>query len=343
MKIRFQGDPEPLAIMTGRLVAASRLWINGKLIFERGKVASSSELFEPYPAPNYAVFYSQQSELELVLQVANFSTAEVGGYMNLKIARERTANSYRTNLIIWDALIAGVMLIMSIYHFGVWALLRTQKAPLYFAIFCMTMGIRAITNGEAYLFYVMFPNVSLASEIKLEFSTVSIGILSASGFFYHLFPQDLSPKVVVISWIVGMLFTMDFLIVEPATAWQHLLILQLFLVVANVVLLWGIGKAVYHKREGSALILAGGFVLVLATIHDVLVSNKIISAEFILTPATAVFIVILSFMMSMSFSNTMKRLVKARQESVPDFFWSTRMYALSPDSPNRAIPYWEWA
>ncbi|NIS15362.1 adenylate/guanylate cyclase domain-containing protein, partial [Candidatus Saccharibacteria bacterium] len=58
-----------------------------------------------------------------------------------------------------DLFLFGSILIIAMYHLGLFLFRRRDRSPLYFSIFCFLIALRILTTGERYFAYY-FPNLS---------------------------------------------------------------------------------------------------------------------------------------------------------------------------------------
>ena len=168
-----------------------------------GRVGTSSENSVPFYNILTAYFKPDSNEVELIYHTSDFSAEDnaiaapkIG--LATQIAREEQLGLGR------DLFLFGMLLIMGIYHFGLFIMRSKDRAPFYFAVFCLLFSLRMLLVGERFL----------PSRLELDFFVygrmaylcVFIGFSALCGFLYYTL-EDLFHKWFVKSGVIlGLVF-----------------------------------------------------------------------------------------------------------------------------------------
>jgi hypothetical protein len=146
-------------------------------------------------------------------------------------------------------LIAGGLLVVGLYHIGLFAF-RRDLSVLFFGIACLLILFRTLFVGEI-LWIRFWPSFSWELGVKIEYLSVFLGI----GFFvlyaHQLYKKDASRKVTFS--LFGMICLMSMpVILFPARIYTHLMLysqIVLLLSVAYIVIV--VILATIRKRKGA--------------------------------------------------------------------------------------------
>ncbi len=167
--------------------AASKLWINGKLVSEIGKVgkAKSETIHRRYdqliPLDDHDTIF------EIVIQVSNFYHSKGGFDQPLILASSQRLNEVKSKRIIADMLFIGCLgfigfffLLFYLFYWG------KDKAILYFALMCLGLCYMAMSDRYAPLAIVL-ESMSWSILTKIEYLALFIAGASAGLFINAIF------------------------------------------------------------------------------------------------------------------------------------------------------------
>ncbi len=280
---------------------AYRLWVNGDIVSENGIVGKNKQEMKPVFLPKIVSLNTDRPEIELVLQVSNFFHKDGGIWHSMEIGTEQDLASMRERPVFFDMLLFGGLFIMGLYHLGLYALRRQERAPLYFGLFCLTVGIRSLLVGQR-IFYGLVPGLDWEIQQKMEYLLLYLSAPAFFMFFYHLFPREVSRRFCsVITWCCGIFGVI--VVAAPAKIYGHTgNLFQILVYAASAYLAVVMVKIIQQKREGS-LLFAGGFVvLMLTVINDTLYTHLIIQTRPMAHFGVFMFIFFQAFLLSKKFS-----------------------------------------
>ncbi len=132
------------------VLTSYRLYIDGNPYGEVGKAGTVPEDSVPYYNILTAYFSPNSNEVEFIYHTADFS-AEDGSIAAPKIGLADQISREGQLGLGRDLFLFGMLLIMGIYHFGLYLMRPNDRAPLYFGIFCLLFSFRMLLVGERYL------------------------------------------------------------------------------------------------------------------------------------------------------------------------------------------------
>ena len=157
---------------------ASRMYVNGTLVYEAGKPGSSRK--QALPGVEYYVVPAvpdANGDIVIVQQVSNFTHKDGGTHGTLYLGAPRLINQYVTRNEWPEAVLMGGYLLLFLVHLILFLMIRGYKPNLLFSLFCLTWFIRTGVSGQR-LLGAVFPALSWTTIFRLEYLTMPIsGIL----------------------------------------------------------------------------------------------------------------------------------------------------------------------
>lgn len=148
--VKLPDHTDTYGLKSDIVLTSYRLYIDGNLYGEVGKAGTSQEESEPYYNTLTAYFHPESNEVELIYHTSDFwvedsaiAAPEIG--LADQISREQQLGLGR------DLFLFGMLLIMGIYHFGLYFMRPNDRAPLYFGVFCLLFSLRMLMVGERFL------------------------------------------------------------------------------------------------------------------------------------------------------------------------------------------------
>lgn len=286
------------------LATAYRAYWNGELIAKAGVVGDKQT-----HVPQYYLSLEQlpvkKGENELLIHVSNYSHYKGGVWEKLRFGDWATVRMDYIRNLASELFLAGAILIMSIYHFGIYFLRRKEKTALYFAIFCLFITIRILTVGERFLL-ILFPDINWQLGMSLEYNSYYFPPIFFLLFVNAVYPKYIHPYFLLISMYITLGFFAMILVI-PSTIYPHLNTYFHPVTVAIIVAAcYTVARARIDKKEGSTAFMLGLIPIVIATINDILFSMLIVETFQMISIGLFLFIFSQSFILSMRFSRAFR-------------------------------------
>lgn len=239
VKIILPQKHSGLAILCPVINSSARFFINGVFVEETGRVGTSKEEYRPALKSTLLPLPENTKEIELVVQVSNFSYFSAGFPRTPQVdkATEILARINRDNGV--ENFFAGSLIAMCIYQMILFFLYQRGKPYLWLSLVCFGVAVRAlIVHGGSFLLPNLYPAVDWEFWKKLEFGSV-YGITALFPLYvYDLFKAHASRKPLYVFLGVG-----GFLLLAVVFTKQY--IYGQLLDVAHIALLFGFIYAVY--------------------------------------------------------------------------------------------------
>ncbi|MGA0556209.1 ATP-binding protein [Larkinella sp. VNQ87] len=284
---------------------AYKLYVSEQLVAQVGEVASNASM-KPGAEVKVVSFLVPGKEAFLRLQVSNYHHAVGGIYKELQLGNPTAITQVREKRLLASSLIIGALLIIGLYHFVLYALRRNDRAPLFFAVLCLTAGFREHFNSES-LFFVVFPEVPWEPTLKAFYAAFPISIISMILYLQSLFPSLVSPLIKKVVIFINLAF-LALILLSPATvyaAWGTLI--SPLAILECGYFLWVSIQAARFRKEGSFILFCDMILLALCVVNDTLHQFGIIHTYFLLSSAVVIFTLCQSLLLALRFSTAFAR------------------------------------
>jgi two-component system sensor histidine kinase ChiS len=259
-RIRIKLPPEQFGLsLYFRIVNASaKIWLNGQLVQESGVVSANQNEYKPSLKPTIVSLPEKAADIDLIVQVANFSyySAGLAGTPEIDKSSATFIRINRTNGI--ENFFAGSLIAMFIYQLILYFLFDRGKPYLWLALICLGVALRAmIVHGGSFLLPMVFPEIGWELWKKVEFGSVYAIIALFPLYVRHLFPDN-APKKPIYGFLAMsgiMCFTV---LVTPQYFYGSLLeFAHLGLLLAFIYAFYSITRAWKAGSRDARIILIG--------------------------------------------------------------------------------------
>jgi len=300
LKVKVPSTGEILALKVMDMGTSYRLWVDGELLLTNGTVGKNKNAAQPLYLPQTASFLPKSDTVHIILQVANFSHRKGGVWKPIELGWGSQINQERERNLSFELFLFGSLLIMGVYHFGLFILRRKDKSSLYFGIVCLLTALRVILTGERFLIS-LYPDFNWEITQKLEYLTFYLGVPLFPLFLRTLFPE-FNQKIVNSVFSVGVVFSLFTLVTPMSISSYGMVYYQVVAAAYCLYALYALIRAAINKQNSVVWVFIGVVVLVLTVFHDLLIVNEIIHSIALVPFGLFFFIFIQSIMLSLRFS-----------------------------------------
>jgi len=277
------GDEQNVALRLAGVSSAYRLWSNGALVARSGRVGASRETTEPFEVTQVVRVAPRHGRLELVLQVASFEGGQSGVYKPVVLGDADELERHQARLGAIDTALLGALLLLAVYHLGLFLLRRKERAALYVAAICFFWGIRIPLAGmSGRVWWSLAQSLSWSVACVVESVALYFAVASILPLVAHLYPRWRSDAVAKGSLVAATLAAIATILIPTpilavASAWA---------LIAGALLVYSVAISVrelFHDHRPATIFATLGFlVLAAAGVHDMLLDIGAIDAEFLM-------------------------------------------------------------
>lgn len=256
------------ALRIQNVATAYKLYVNGRLIAEVGKVSDKPSDFKDGEESLILDLPKDTQELELIFQVANLDYTSGGLRVGPIFGSKQVLERQKMILLALQLLFIGSAFIFSIYYFLLFLLQTKNKTALLFSMLCFITALRSIIWGTAPL-RIFFPNVPYDVGAYINYLTgynlIPIMIL----FVLSIYPSENKKRILGLVLLPSLFF--DVLLLTPPkfmssfTNYLYVLVLLQMIYILGVLI-----KAVLQKRDNAILMFIAIYIFILTILEDIL-------------------------------------------------------------------------
>lgn len=273
----FAADGITYGIRIRQVLSASKIWVNGVLQEQVGKVGTSYNDEKAIYLPTYLYFTPKNGVVDVVIQTSNYRTF----FASLKPLefglKDKIMNTSMLNLSL-DLMIVGALFIIETLFLILRKNFKNGRLCLYFWIICFLIQMRCLFFNERLIVH-LFPNMPFELLSKTAALTYYILILAYVLFLKEIFFDF--PKITVkISLLSCTVFSV-ICIITNNTFYDRLAFLsQLILGTILLLILVFLIKSVRSKEKNSDTMLWAFIFLIVTIINDVLINNGVLNTRY---------------------------------------------------------------
>ncbi|MGY4691538.1 ATP-binding protein [Salibacterium sp. K-3] len=288
------------------IATAYTLWINGEVVAGIGEPGTNQAAMEPEHHPQIAYFQPQSNTIDLVLHVSEFYQRKSGWWDSFYIGKAEEIQQMRDQNVAGEVFLVVSLLVMGLYHLGIFILRPQDLAPLYFGGVCLAVAARTLLLGEV-LFLRFFSGVPWEWTLKLEYWSSCAAISCFLLFIYTQYRHDMN-RYIRNGFLTLFSLLALFILVTPADIYtEGMIVLQAGSILALLYLIFVLGTALRRKRRGARAHTAAMLILLAFVLNDVLHYNHLINTGETVSIGMFFYLFAQSFILSSRFTRALNQ------------------------------------
>lgn len=289
------------------LLSASKIWVNGILHAEVGKVGTSFQDEHAIYLPAYAYFSAESGVIDIVIQTSGYREV----FPVIKVmefgTKSQVMNKYLLAVTI-DLIIIGGLLVIQLLFLALYRRHQENKSLVYFAVLCLFIQLRCLFLNERVIVQ-FFPDMHYEVLSKIAALTYYLYIPVYVLFLKEQF-IGLPKKLIYVSSIFGLGFG-SICLVTQNIFYDRLSFFGegMLLAIAWMVLRFLIDR-VRHKEKNALISLTAYIILIVTAFNDVLVNNGMNYGKYLAQIGTFVFAILETYILAINYSDEIKKTQK---------------------------------
>ncbi len=214
LKLILPEANQSYALKLPNIHTSYELFLNGKSVAKCGIPEKERELSVPSSQTIVVSFISDvNAEAELVFHVSNyFYPSATGLWLPIEVGTVPGITAARSWNYLWSGFLIGSLILMALYHIGLFISRRKDVSTFIFASLCLMLAIRELFSGEVIAFD-LFPLLPWNAAMRLLITIFPLTLIAFALFIYKLYPEFYKKKVLIgligycSTYIVLVLFT----------------------------------------------------------------------------------------------------------------------------------------
>jgi signal transduction histidine kinase len=302
-----------LAIYFPVINASARIWINGELVHESGRVSSDSKQYKPQLSSTLIPLPEKIAQADIVLQVANYDYFSGGIAGTPKLDRSASIFSQMNRANGVENFFAGSLIAMFVYQLILYFLFHRGKPYLWLGLICLGVALRAmIVHGGSFLLPNLFPHVGWEVWKKIEFGSVYAIVCLFPLYIYHLFKED-APRKPIFVFVTTSIFLCLAVLFTPQYTYGKLLeIAHLGLLMSFIYAIYSISRSWRAGNQDARIILVGVLASFPFILAEIVKNSRFfpINIEFmyLVEMGVLVFLLFQVYLLANHYANSFKKL-----------------------------------
>ena len=225
--------------------------------------------------PQVYFFRANATQALLTVAVDNQLLRFSGLWMPVYFGPAEAVTQVALQTQFFESLLLGGVLIIALYHLGLFGFRPHDPAPLYFSIFSLLSVLKASLSGE-HLLYTVLPWLDQGTGLRIAYlATIALPI-TFMAYLQALFPvqhYDRARQALLLAALPAVLLSV---LAPYATLQAWFWPYQLAIVAVLVHVAVTLTGAVRKKLPGAQLMFAGFIVIFAAAVNDILHDNRLI-------------------------------------------------------------------
>ena len=316
IRIRVPDHQTTYNFIFASIFTSARMWVNGSLCFENGKVGPSREQSEPKFATNFyaPIEYNHESDtLDIIIQVADYSYGGPAGGLRRKImfGPDDLINLERIQTTSINAFLIGILMLIALYHFFLYLYRTNAVSYLIFSVLSLVVVVWTIYSGGLFI-------DKFSYEGYLAFGHLGPALFPPLLvlFFYFLYREEVHKPVLFIFLGIALAFLLIIFMSSANTISNIFTFFSMNMLVPLIYLLgYTLLKAVIRKRQGAQLMYLSVLIMFASLIHDSFLSNSYIRGFgfYISSYGFVALIILQSLVLAQMFSITFRNNINLTQ------------------------------
>ena len=292
----------PLSISLTDISTAYKVVINGNVIESTGHIGKTENESIPYLLHKIIPIPTSSREIDLTIQVSNFHHSLAGIWGTVKIGTSSYMNSASRRNFVLDIIVFSSLVIMGVYHIGLFLGRKKDTSPIFFGIFCLLISMRTITINDRLIFDAI-PMIPFWLVHKIEYISFFYGAIVFMQFIRSLFPEEFNIKIFRIITII--LIPCNLIVIFfPIQYYSRVITLvQIIVLIEIIQIIRVLVIAAKNKKFGARLFLLGFTIFGPAIINDILKAIGVLHTPFLSSYGFLVFIIFQANILSRRFSS----------------------------------------
>lgn len=276
--------------------------MNSKEIGATGKVGLTKEQELPQLHFLHVNFSAEGESNEIVLQISNHRN--VRGGLHYPGTAEQIDLLVNRKFAIGLTL-GGILLVMGIVHLLLFSSLRTNRANLYFGLYCIMWSVSSLA-GETWGSPIasLFPGLSWEATIYLALFPYGFSIPLLVMFYHTLFTKRYSRQIETIYHALGASYLL-YLLVTLVNAFAMGVVLYHFVsLTVFLYLFFQLYIDLKNREKDTVWLIPGYALLILSCLLSILYDFQLVDFKLLVPFGTYGFVVSYSILISVRFSRT---------------------------------------
>ncbi len=282
------------------------LWANGEVIATDGDVGTELSANVRRGQPQLVFFQPDDSLVELVMQVSNFSHRSAGFRNAFIIGSADAIHSLERNSSLFQSTYLGLLLAIALYHYFLFSQRTEDSFPFHFANLALLVAIRIGFTGNNVLVSV-FPFLSWEIALRIEYFTFFLITPIFAAMMRSIYPRDVHRWFFLTTIAVAAVYSVFTVFVSTLTATYTVPSYQLVILLEMLYFVYVLVRIFVKKREGRFYFGIATVIGLMGLFSEILFSRGFVSYGEVAPIGIVGFVMVQAIYLAARFSTTFRR------------------------------------
>ncbi|MGC5326685.1 hybrid sensor histidine kinase/response regulator [Brevibacillus sp. SYSU BS000544] len=312
LKVFLPDSEEIFGLKTRNIRMAHRLYLDGSIAGESGVPATDIDTHTPGNTPYSVVFHTNNHEIEIVVQVANYMFYNGGIVNSIQFGLPEDITKENSILLGTDIAFIIILAVMSAYHLSFYFMRLQEKSYFFSGMYLVTLFVYQSVYGEKILLRLL-PAIPFTIAYKLQDVTLFLSSILLIMYFCSIDTKVMS-QTRMIQFISPILLYMVAILVLPYSVYTE--VKGTLLIYAQLIYLYILGRIIYlsSKNQGELsngkellLFIGSGVSLTIYLIDGILYAVNLVPTDLAGKIGVLYFIIFMNILMAVRFSHAYEK------------------------------------
>ncbi|TCZ74046.1 response regulator [Paenibacillus albiflavus] len=293
------------------------LYVNGELLGESGRPASVQGMSEPGNTPYSTYFHTDKSEIEIVIQMANYVFIE-GGLNTIQFGLSQDISMQDSVKIAIDTAAVLLLGMFGAYHLSVFFLRGKEKLHLYAGLYLLSLLMSQLVFGEKILLRFV-PDIPFDIAYRMQDGGLIASSIACLLFFCSVDPRIMSFKVRM-AWIIPIALYLVAIFVLPYRIYnapKYLFFIYLGIMIVHIftrLVYLSVRKQDAAERKEWLLFIGASVALSVFMIQGLLYYMNLQQTDLLSKLGAICFVTLVNLLLAVRFTNAYEKSEKLAHE-----------------------------
>ncbi len=289
-------------IRASSFLSAARIYANGSRVQAHGVPGRTASEERPgWLSLTSPVEADARGRIDLVIHASNFSDRQGGTRTSMLFGDYGAIIAARESAVGLELFVAGAIAIMGAYYLGLFAFRRSDRASLWFGLFCLALAVRVLCYDE-YFILAIVPGMPWRLLFDLGYLTFTLAVALFAAFIHATFPDEFPRWAAIAAAVAAGIYSAVVMVAPTRVSSLGLVWFQAVTVLVGTGAVAAIIVASVRRRAGAPLFGLGFLAMFGAVVHDILVSAGLLKGGFAMQLGMLGFLFALSLIMTRRFA-----------------------------------------
>ncbi|GJM13279.1 MAG: hypothetical protein DHS20C12_16820 [Pseudohongiella sp.] len=276
LRVQTSGESQVFGAFLDGQGSSFRIWVNGQVVAADGEVATQLGPNVRGGQPQVVFFDSQDSALEIVVQISNFSHRSAGFRNPILLGSAQSIYRMERNTLLFQSIYLSLLLAIALYHYFLFSRREEDRFSLHFANLSLLVAIRIGFTGNNVLVSVL-PDFSWELALRIEYLTFFLIAPIFTAMMRSMYPQDVHRWFLRLTQFIALLYSVYILFVSTLAATYVVPSYQIVLLLEIAYFFYILFRLFKYRREGRFYIGLATFVALLGLVSEILFFRGVVN------------------------------------------------------------------